>query len=760
MINHSVYNSHIFFYISKNFINFYRCLSINKREEILLLKEPKFVYLLSDISSSKYKNVISVDKSFSKIDKNNNEINLNNKYDKKNKSHLKQEGDIETRKNKIKFKKKTRNKMSLDKEDLFVANNSERVFNGNSLDEDLIRQPKNIRNKKKHKLKQSLLDSSLIENDQLNNTAFLNKEIVIDSPLTIKELSIKLQIPEAEIITWLFLKGISVTINQFVDISIASEVANHYSFNLVRSKNINVVSFKKSDNLSKSSNYTERPPVITIFGHIDHGKTTLLDTIRNTHMVKNEAGGITQCIAGYEVDWVYNYNKVKLVFLDTPGHEAFIGMRSRGAQVTDIAVLVVAADDGLKPQTFEVIKHIKDHKLPCIIAINKVDKPNANILKVKEELAEYNLIDEDLGGSTPMIEISALTGQNIDSLLSHICMISQVQQFKAVINEPAEGTILEAYLDKTKGPIANILVQNGTLNIGDIIISTSTYGKVKALIDHAGVKVSYAQPSSIVQVWGFSSVPQAGSQFKISISEKEAKQIIQQNINSENQNNVFKALNKRVTFDLYKNKGFSVKQLNLIIKADTQGSIEAIIYSLAQIPQDKVQLNILFAGSGNVSNTDIDLAITSNSILIVFNINISTSLSNSIKKSSIVLHNTTVIYNLLDFIQDYMLNLLEPEYDKVLIGTALVQTVFDVNKGSVAGCIVNKGKLKKNSSMSIYRESQLIYDGVLNSLKRVKNDIDEAIEGNECGVMCYDYHLWQQGDVIKVYQMNEKKKTL
>ena len=760
MVNHFIYNTSTDLYSVKNLINFYRCLSTDKTGEILLLHDPKFVYLISENNSTKYNHTISINQSFSSIDNNRVSSTIINKYDKKNKSYLKQVDHIDTKKNKIKFKKQNRNKVNLDKEDLFIANNRENVLTNDSLDVNLIRQPKFNKSRRKNRVKQTSSKVTEINNNCLEKDFTSTKEIVINTPLTIQELSTKLKIPEAEIITMLFLKGISVTINQVVDISIATEIAMHYSFSVQDSDSTKRSKIEEEHNIDESTNNTPRSAVITLFGHIDHGKTTLLDTIRKTNIVKNEAGGITQSIAGYEVDWVLNSERVRLVFLDTPGHEAFISMRLRGAKVTDIAMLVVAANDGLQPQTIESIEHIKNNNLPCIIAINKIDKENINTLKVKEELAEYNLVAEDWGGNIPIVEVSALMGQNIDILLSKVCMLSKAQALKANPNKLAEGTILEAYLDKARGPVANILVQNGTLNVGDIIISQLTYGKIKAIVNHQGMKTTYAQPSSIVQVWGFSDVPQAGSGFNILNNEKQAKQQISKNLRSKNQNNILKSLNTRISFDVYKNSSFHVKQLNLILKADTEGSIEAIVHSLTKIPQNKVQLNILSASSGNISSTDIDLAVTSNSIFIVFNVNISLSSYNLAKKSGIMLYNFKIIYDLLDFINKYMLDLVDPEYDNVFIGLAIVQTVFDVNKGSVAGCIVNNGKLQKDSSISVYRDDKVVYNGILNSLKRIKNDVNEVTEGHECGVMSYNYDLWQKGDIIKAYQLIEKKKVL
>ena len=742
-------------------MNFYRCMSFDKKEEILLLKNPRFVNLINNIKKDKYRTNISVDQSLISIESKEIQVNVSNKYDKKNKSHLKLENINDNKKNKTKFKKKVRNKIGVDTDDLLITNNASQL-NDDSLEKTFIRHSKSTRSKKKSKAKNNM-NSRLTHLTDVDNVNMQNRQIVLDGPISIQDLAFQLKIPEAEIITWLFMKGIPVTVNQFVDTSIAIEVANNYSINVISYSNVDQLSqtsVSEKKLVEISNNSIVRPPVITIFGHIDHGKTTLIDAIRDSNMVSNEIGGITQSINTYEVMWLYKSRQEKLVFLDTPGHEAFTSMRSRGARVTDIAILVVAADDGLKPQTIEAIKYIKNHNLKSVVAINKIDKLNTNIVKIKEELLDYGLISQEWGGETPCIQLSALKKQNIDVLLNTVCNIANSMSIKASINYPAKGIILESYLDKTKGPIANVLVQNGTLEISNIIVAERVYGKVKALINFKLDKVQWAQPSSVVQVWGFSSVPQAGSQFIIVKNEKEAKTTINEYVSSDNQKGLFKSLNTRITSDANNIKNISIKQINLIIKTDTQGSIEAIIHALSQIPQHKIQLNILSASSGIISDTDVDLAATSKSILLAFNTSASLNILNSIKKLSIIFHSSTVIYDLLDFIVNYMLSLVEPEYDKNLIGKATVQSVFEINRGVVAGCVVDDGKIKKQSFINAYRSHELIYEGQLDSLKHMKDDVEEVLMGNECGVMCYGYNLWQKGDIIQVYHMNEKQKSL
>nr|YP_010986184.1 translation initiation factor IF-2 [Polyopes affinis]WOL37102.1 translation initiation factor IF-2 [Polyopes affinis] len=734
------------------------CSYIEKQEEVLLLKYPKIVYVVSENNSIEHQKSGNINNTIFNTEQKQIYNSSNNKFDKRSKATVKQEDLIEVRKSKVKFKKKVRSKIDIHEDDLSLSKSANKVLNEDSLDS-IIQQTNYSKHKKKVKLKQGLSEYSINDTSDLNSNSQIDKNILIDSPLTIEELANKLKIPEAEIITWLFLKGISVTINQVVDVSIATTVALNYNFNLLdpsSSKSLNSPTSRQLNTLSKS---VKRAPIITILGHVDHGKTTLLDTIRNSDLVKKEIGGITQSIAGYEVNWSYGSSNEKLVFLDTPGHEAFAGMRLRGTQVTDIALLVVAADDGLKPQTIEAIKYIQNNKLSCIVAINKVDKNDINIVKVKESLAQYNIVGEDWGGDIPIIEVSALTGKNIDLLLSNICMLSELQELKANPDQLAQGTVLEANLDKAKGPVAHVIVQDGNLKIGDIVVSHDTYGKVKAMINSLGLRIIKAEPSSVVELWGFSNIPQAGSMFYVVHNEKEAKQLISKSHKTNNHYNISKILNSRVTLDTY-NKKLNLKQLNLIIKADTQGSIEAIIHCFSKIPQEKVQLNIIAASSGDISETDIDLAMTSNSLVIAFNTNIPANLSNLVNRSHVILSNFTVIYDLLDYIRLYMLDLIDPEYEKNFIGTAIVQTVFYINRGVVAGCVVNTGKLQKDAAISVYRQNKVVYNGFLSSLKHIKDDVNEVNASNECGVMCYDYDSWQEQDIIKAYESKEKIRVL
>nr|UAD87613.1 translation initiation factor 2 [Gracilaria salicornia] len=610
---------------------------------------------------------------------------------------------------------------------------------------------KSNKQRKKDKVKQKL-------NVNVDRNSY-NKSVIINSPLTIEQLSIKLQIPPAEIITSLFLRGISVTVNQIVDISTATQVAQKYNFTVLNQNN--KWQLKQLDKLQEVDSFTciNRAPIVTILGHVDHGKTTLLDAVRNTDFASKEVGGITQSIRAYEVNWSYDLLNRKLIFIDTPGHEAFSSMRLRCTQITDIVILIVAADDGLKPQTIEAIDYILAKKLPYIVAINKIDKIGINLNRITEQLANYNILSTDWGGKIPFIELSALKKINIDKLLTAVCKLAESINLKADPKRLAQGIILEAYLDKTKGVVVSTIILNGTLKAGDIIVSGNSYGRVKKIINNLGHELLTAEPSSILQVLGFYSIPQSGRYFNVVESEKEAKKLITKSSSYSFTENKKNLLNSHIKLYSYNNKT-NIKNLNLIIKADTQGTIDAIINSFIQIPQNKIKLNVLISNLGVVSNTDLDLAFNTQALIIAFNINITSNILHTAEKLNVQICKFVIIYDLIDYVKNYMLNLIDPEHEKTLIGEAEVQTTFSINKGIVAGCIVTSGKLKKNALVNVYRSDQLIYEGVISSLKRMKDDVDEVIFDHECGIMCANYNSWQSQDLIKVYELYEKPKIL
>nr|YP_009391859.1 translation initiation factor 2 [Acrosorium ciliolatum]ARW60003.1 translation initiation factor 2 [Acrosorium ciliolatum] len=728
--------------------SFYTCNVYS--DTILHLTNPK---LIIDLKINNLQSINSVNKELLQVNQNNISSNLSNKSDKKYKIDTNSDTSIDIKKNKIKATKKNRKHVPLDKDDIFIENNSN-FFNNSSVDLSLIKKHKFNKNKKKNKNKVNSINTiSLVHNTNLSS---INKDVIINNPLSIQELSYKLNIPEAEIITYLFLKGIPATINQVIDISIAREVALNYDFNVLNEDKIDKVQTTNLNHSIKLKNDFKRAPIVTIFGHVDHGKTTLLDCILTTDFVNKEYGGITQSIAGYEVNWLYDSFLYKLIFLDTPGHEAFKAMRIRGAQVTDIALLVIAADDGLRPQSIEAINYIIEMQLSYIVVINKIDKEDINVNKIKEELSKYNILSEEWGGNAIIVEVSATKQKNIDLLLSNICLLSQIKNLTANPDQLSEGTILESYLDKRRGVIAHIIVQNGTLKIGDFIVAGDTYGKVKNIMNTNNIQIKSSGPSSVVQVLGFTILPESGTIFQCVTNEKDAKQCINNiPIHQKILNKALKSLNKRVTLD----NNNTVKQLSLIIKTDSLGSLEALLNAFSKISQKKVQINIITANFGNISNKDINLALTTNSLILGFNIDITSDISHLIKKNNIVLKTFNVIYDLLKYLENYMLDLIELEYKRVFIGRAIVQTVFSINKGFVAGCFVDEGKLKKNALIIVYRNENIVYEGLLKSLKRLKENVDDVDANNECGIMC-DYDSWENSDMIKAYDLVPEAKSL
>lgn len=753
--------------------NFYVCTLNNKntrKNSLLLLENPQIIYCLSKDSINNFKEKFAEDIILTNIHDTQSKtfMNSSNKLEKKNKVNVWIGNNFDynsLKKDKKKLRKKSRNHINFNNDKSFVSGTRQ---NKNDLDIPLIKITKTNKNKQKLKSKKNLSEVnssiSLSAPSIEQRSKLLNKEVFLDAPLTIPQLSTKLNISEAAIITWLFLKGISVTINQVIDISVATEVAKHYGFVVLDVLNDNFYKNKVQSNLfqkkSEFFQYKRRPPIITIFGHVDHGKTTLLDCICKTNSVQREVGGITQTIKSYEVEFdnISSFSKEKLVFLDTPGHEAFSRMRLRGAEVTDLAVLVVAADDGLQPQSIESINYILKHQIPYIVVINKIDKRGIDLDQVRQQLANYNILDKQWGGNSEIIEISALKALNIDLLLFALSNLAYEQSLQANPNLPAQGTILESHLDKRVGVVASLVVQDGTLKIGDIIVSGTMYGRVKVIIDSYGSKISQALPSAVIRILGFSSMPNAGSKFSVVQDKKDAKILANQNIQYDT-SSISNMLNTRVALDSYSNTS-KFKTINVILKADAQGSLEAIVNSFAQIPQEKVQINILTASSGSISNKDVELAITSESIILGFNVNVTSNVRHLAEKSGVSIYVFDIIYSLLDYIKKYMLSLIEPEYIQLFIGKATVQTVFNINKGTVAGCVVNSGKLKKNANINIYNGQNLLHNGKIDSLKRLKEDVEEVIADSECGVMCRNYHLWKPSDVIEVYELIEKNKVL
>jgi translation initiation factor IF-2 len=696
--------------------------------------------------------------------------------EKKSKNHSKTVDILDTKKNKVKIKKKLRTKIHINEDDDNLESNyTNSSKQDKSLELSVMRPPKTF--KTKTVIKKSCVANTSKNTKNLNKTIDFNniksvdsqlkKSISIFSPITIQELGSLLALPEAEIIKWLFLQSISVTINQMIDIPIAKSVAEHYGFtlddNLIADKNILARDMNQEHDDPELR--IKRSPIVTIFGHVDHGKTTLLDTIRRINHSTIEAGGITQAIAAYEVSIEESHTKVReeVIFLDTPGHEAFAAMRVRGAKVTDIGILVVAADDSLQPQSIEAIKHLTDNELPFIVAINKIDKSGTNISKVKEELAKHGVLGKDWGGGVPIIEVSGLANINIDALLDQILLQAEMQNLQANPSMAATGTILDASLDRTRGPIAHILVQNGTIKVGDYLIADTYISKIRAIISRQGEKINKAGPSSVIEVWGLVTVPKSGSLFEIAYDEKSAKKLLlEQSFKTQPIHSTQNKLNRRVTLDSsnrQKNNS-STKQVNLILKTDAQSSIEAIVDAFANIPQAKVQLNLVFIGVGEIRESDIQLASVTQSAIISFNSVVTNQIKMLADQYKTSINEFSVIYDIIDYIKDSMLDLVDIEYAENIIGSAEVETVFTLSKGSVAGCTVLSGKLKHNASIRVLRDGKIYYNGALDSLKRVKEDIAEIGVGNECGVLSDNFNSWQKKDVIEAYELIPKTKEL
>lgn len=583
---------------------------------------------------------------------------------------------------------------------------------------------------------------------------------ILREPMTVQELAATLLTPETDIIKRLFMKGIAVNITETLDLPTIKSVAEDLGV-AVETASQESAAKKTTEMLEEGDldNLQRRPPVVTIMGHVDHGKTTLLDSIRSTKVAQGEAGGITQHIGAYHVDVVHNGVNQQVVFLDTPGHEAFTAMRARGAKVTDVAILVVAADDGVRPQTKEAISHAKAAGVPLVVAINKIDKEGANPDRVKQELMEHGLVPEEWGGDTIMVPVSAIKGENLDNLLEMILLVSEIEDLQANPNRRAKGTTIEAHLDKAKGPVATFLVQNGTLKLGDVVVAGSAYGKVKAMIDDRGNRVEEAGPSFAVEVLGLRDVPKAGDEFDVFEEEKEASAIADARVQEARASRLLQGRYSLSALSARALEG-ELKELNLILKSDVQGSLEAILGSLRQLPQKEVQLRLLLAAPGEVTETDIDLAAASGAVIIGFNTTMATGARQAAELAGVDVREYNIIYKLLDDIQGAMEGLLEPELVEEPLGEAQVRAVFSISRGAVAGCYVLSGKMIRNCHARIRRNGEVIHEGILDSLKRMKDDAKEVNAGYECGIALSSFTTWAEGDIIEAYRMATKRRKL
>ncbi len=579
------------------------------------------------------------------------------------------------------------------------------------------------------------------------------KNIVIPEKLTIKELADAMKVQPAAIVKKLFLQGTMVTVNQEIDFDKAEEIALEFNCICEKEVKVNVLEELLKDTEDPEETLIPRSPVVCVMGHVDHGKTSLLDAIRNTHVIDKEAGGITQHIGAY----VVSIDGQKITFLDTPGHEAFTAMRMRGANATDIAILVVAADDGVMPQTVEAINHAKAAGIEIIVAINKIDKPSANVERVKQELSEYELIPEDWGGSTIFVPVSAHTHEGIDTLLEMILLTAEVSELKANPNRMARGLVIEAELDKGKGPVATVLVQKGTLHVGDPVAAGSCYGKVRAMMDDKGRRVKEAGPSTPVEILGFSDVPNAGEIFMAMDSEKEARSFAETFI-SEGRERMLEETKSRMSLDdLFSQiQAGNLKELDIIVKADVQGSVEAVKQSLLKLSNEEVIVKIIHGGVGAINESDVILASASNAIIIGFNVRPDAVAKATAEREGVDIRLYRVIYDAIADVEAAMKGMLDPVYEEKVIGHAEVRQLFKASGvGTIAGSYVTDGVFQRGCSIRIFREGKQIYEGALASLKRFKDDVKEVKSGYECGLVFEKFNDVQEEDTVEAYTMVE-----
>ncbi|MGP1907541.1 translation initiation factor IF-2 [Metabacillus sp. JX24] len=580
----------------------------------------------------------------------------------------------------------------------------------------------------------------------------LPSKITFTGSLTVGELASKLHKEPSEIIKKLFMLGVMATINQDLDKDSIELIAGEYGVEVEEIIVFDVTEFEGYETEDQEEQLQIRPPVVTIMGHVDHGKTTLLDSIRNTKVTAGEAGGITQHIGAYQVV----VNDKKITFLDTPGHAAFTTMRARGAQVTDITILVVAADDGVMPQTVEAISHAKAAEVPIIVAVNKMDKEAANPDRVMQELTEYGLVAEAWGGDTIFVPLSALSGDGIEELLEMILLVSEVEEWKANPNRSATGTVIEAQLDKGRGSVATLLVQNGTLRVGDSIVVGNTYGRVRAMVNDLGRRVKEVGPSTPVEITGLNDVPQAGDQFMVFADEKKARQVgearASKQIDEQRREGAKLSLD-----DLFEQiKQGDIKDINLIVKADVQGSAEALAASLNKIDVEGVKVKIIMTGVGAITESDVILASASNAIIIGFNVRPDGNAKRTADAENVDIRLHRIIYKVIEEIEAAMKGMLDPEFEEKVIGQVEVRQTIKVSKiGTIAGSYVTDGKITRDSSIRVIRDGIVVFEGEVDALKRFKDDVKEVAQNYECGITIKNFNDIKEGDVIEAYVMEE-----
>ena len=585
--------------------------------------------------------------------------------------------------------------------------------------------------------------------------------------MTISELSEKIQKTPAEIVKFLMMNGIMATVNQLIDVDVIKKICAEYELEVL-DEDLEAYMEEELEKEEKVKKLTEvdkkllkkRAPVVSIMGHVDHGKTTLLDSIRASKhkIVATEVGGITQSIGAYTV-YLDNNKEKKIVFVDTPGHEAFTEMRARGAKATDIAILVVAADDGIMPQTIEAINHAKAAEVPIIVAVNKIDKPSANPDKILQQLTEHGLVPEEWGGDTITVKVSALQGTGIDELLEYILLVADIQDLKANPKAEASGVVIEANLDKGKGPVATLLVQNGTLRVGNCIVVGTACGRVRALLSDSGERIQKAEPSTPVEILGLTEVPQAGDYFEVVKNEKEMKAIVQERKEKERNKRLDAMLPAHVRREAVAGED-DIPQLNLIIKANTNGSAEAVSQAIAQLESNEIKTKIIHVGVGDISEADVMLASASNALILGFTVKEDSNALAAAEKEGVTIKKYDIIYQILEDIEKTMLSLLQPEIKEVELGKAEVRQIFTIGKTTrIAGCYVTEGKIVRSKDAVLYRDGKEIFRGAIDQLKRFKDDVKEVAQGFECGISFAKWNDIEVGDIIEVSTKEEIERS-
>lgn len=604
---------------------------------------------------------------------------------------------------------------------------------------------KELANKKKEMYKNK---EKLKSNDDISD-----KIVLYTEGMNVAELAKRLNVSPAEIVKKLFMLGIMATVNNKITYENAEVIASDYNKELKKEEAVDVSNFEEYEAIDKSDDLRERPPVVTIMGHVDHGKTTLLDTIRKSHVASTEAGGITQAISAYQIE----YNGKKITFIDTPGHAAFTEMRARGASITDIVIIIVAADDGVMPQTKEAIDHAKAANVPIMVVINKIDKPGANIERIKTELSEYGLTPEEWGGDTLYNQISAMNNIGIEGVLDNILLLAEMQEYKANPSRYAIGTVIESRLDKHVGPVVTLLIQNGTLRLGDPIVVGTTYGKVRTLRNDLGQEITEALPSQPVEITGLNDTPTSGDKFMAFESEKQARSIGEQR--KQTQKDRDKKADYAVTLDdLFSRIGEGLKEINVIIKADVHGSSEAVKNSLEKIEIEDVRIKVIRSSVGSITESDIVLAKASNAIIIGFNIRPNNEIREYAKEQGVEIRLYNIIYKVVEEMEAAMKGMLDPIYEEKVIGEAEIRQLFKFSKvGVIAGSYVTSGVIKKDAKARIIRDSVVIYDGNINSIQREKDSVKEVKKGLECGITVENYNDIKVGDILECYEMVEVK---